>query len=140
MFLAWLKTESFFPGAALLFRCKYIPGLQSDFFLDKLGTMNYTYSSLLNRINKYNTKMLASNIHDELKVALQLYKYTLKDWAATLKKPDGSVGVSSTAVILNSQGREETPWIRSEIENLISKAQTTFPDFYDFHYKKAASE
>jgi len=84
--------------------------------------------------------MLASNIHDELKVALHLYKYTLKDWAATLKKPDGSVGVSSTAVILNAQGREETPWLRSEIENLISKAQTTFPDFYDFHYKKAASE
>ena len=84
--------------------------------------------------------MLASNIHEDLKVALQLYKLTLKDWAATLKKPDGTVGVSSTAVILNAQGREDTPWLRGEIEHLISKAQTTFPDFYDFHCKKAASE
>jgi len=83
--------------------------------------------------------MTESNIHKDLTVALGLFKLTLKEYASTRTKPDGSVGVSPSMVIHCAQGREETAWLRSNIETLISKARETFPDFYEFHERKAVS-
>jgi len=77
--------------------------------------------------------MLLHNVHKELTKALHLYDLTLKAWSAQLIKPDGSIGVSSSMVIRCAQGREETEWLRKEIEQLISKAHEDFPDFYAFH-------
>ena len=84
--------------------------------------------------------MTESNIHEELTMALRLFKLTLKDWAASRKKPDGSVGVTPSMVLHCAQGREDTAWLRSDIETLISKAHKTFPDFYDFHERKAVTK
>ena len=70
------------------------------------------------------------NLHQELKTALMLRGCTLTKFAKTLKKPDGTVGVSHTAVIRVAQFREQTDWIRKEIEKTIKESRRQYPQYW----------
>lgn len=70
------------------------------------------------------------NLHNELKEALRANRQTLVAFAASLQKPDGSIGVSHTAVIRVAQGREATPWIRAAIKEKIRWAKKKYPEYY----------
>lgn len=71
------------------------------------------------------------NLHQELKTALMLRGSNLSKFAKNLKKPDGSIGVSHTAVIRVAQYREQTGWIRQEIEKAIKKSKKRFPEYWE---------
>lgn len=111
-----------------------------DFLFDKFETPNYTpqcyLTELLNLIEKKRKKMPQNNIHEPLTLALKLFNLTLKEWSGNLVKPDGTKGVSSSMVIRSAQGREESDWLRSEIEAVITKAHQTFPDYYAYHSRE----
>lgn len=71
------------------------------------------------------------NIHQDLKTALMLRGSSITKFARNLKKPDGSVGISHTAVIRVAKNFEETDWIRNEIEVTIRNSKTTFPEYWN---------
>lgn len=75
--------------------------------------------------------------HKELKTALMLFGTNLTAWAAKLKKPDGSIGVSRTAVTRVAQGHDEITWIEEEVDRVIEQAHKRFPQFYA--HKKSES-
>lgn len=70
------------------------------------------------------------SLHQELKTALMLRGSSLSEFAKNLQKPDGSVGVSHTAVIRVAQNHEQTAWIRMEIETAIKKSRKQFPGYW----------
>lgn len=70
------------------------------------------------------------NIHGELKLALMLKRMQLKEFAKTLVRPNGTKGVSHTAVIRVAQNHESTPWLRDAIQQLINDSKQEFPDFW----------
>lgn len=70
------------------------------------------------------------SLREELKVALHACRQTLTDFAHSLQKPDGSKGVSHTAVIRVAQGKEDTPWIRKAIKQKIRQAKEEYPKYY----------
>jgi hypothetical protein len=70
------------------------------------------------------------NLHQELKTALMLRGTSLSKFAKNLKKPDGTIGVSHTAVIRVAQNREQTDWIRKEIVKAIKNSRKTFPEYW----------
>jgi len=74
-----------------------------------------------------------SDVHDDLKIALKLLDLRLVDFAVSLKRPDGNIGISHTAVIRVAKGQDETMWIRQEIMALIRKAHRLFPEYYKYH-------
>jgi hypothetical protein len=71
-----------------------------------------------------------SNLHQDLKTALMLRGSNITRFAKTLKKPDGTVGVSHTAVIRVAQNHEQTHWIRKEIEKVIQASRKRFPEYW----------
>jgi hypothetical protein len=73
---------------------------------------------------------MSFNKHEELKEALRLFNETITGFANSLEKPDGSIGVSRTAVIYVAQGRHSTEWIQLAIESKIQEAKETFPGYY----------
>lgn len=70
------------------------------------------------------------NLHQDLKTALMLKGSNLTRFARTLEKPDGSIGVSHTAVIRVAQNHEKTDWIRQEIQKVIRTSRRRFPEFW----------
>ena len=70
------------------------------------------------------------NIHGELKLALMLKRMQLKDFAMSLVRPNGTKGVSHTAVIRVAQNYESTPWLREAIQQLILDSKQEFPEFW----------
>ncbi len=74
--------------------------------------------------------MSSVSLHKELKHALAASYSTITEFAANLEKPDGSVGVSHTAVIRTAQGKDVTPWIVEAIENKIEQAKNEYPKYY----------
>jgi len=54
----------------------------------------------------------------------------LLHFAKTLIKPDGRVGVSHTAVIRVAQNREQTAWLRHEIESTVRNSKQQFPEYW----------
>lgn len=79
-----------------------------------------------------------NNLHNDLSVALRLFNITLTDWSASLKRPNGTVGVSAPTVIRCAQGKEPTPWLREKITDLIRASHATFPGYYLYHARKQA--
>jgi len=70
------------------------------------------------------------NIHGELKLALLLKRMQLKEFAKDLVRPNGTKGVSHTAVIRVAQHHESTPWLREAIQQLILDSKQEFPEFW----------
>jgi len=70
------------------------------------------------------------NIHGELKLALMLKRMQLKEFANDLVRPNGTKGVSHTAVIRVAQHHESTPWLREAIQQLILDSKQEFPEFW----------
>lgn len=70
------------------------------------------------------------DFHAELKTALSLEGTTLSGFAKNLKKPNGQVGISHTALIRVAQHHEDTPWIRTLIKDVIKKSRLTYPEFW----------
>ena len=70
-------------------------------------------------------------LHQELKTALMLQGSSISEFAKKLMKPDGTVGVSHTAVIRVAQNREQTGWIRHEIDSIIRKSRQQFPEYWE---------
>ena len=76
--------------------------------------------------------MAGNMLYVHLKAALLLFDLTLSDWAGSLEKPDGSIGVSHTAVTQIAKGNHDSPkWIRDEILDLINRARKEHPEFYE---------
>jgi hypothetical protein len=71
------------------------------------------------------------NIHNDLKIALRLQGVTIRAWGKSLKKPDGSVGISHTAVIRVARGDDKTSWIRTAIESLIDRTKLEYPAAFE---------
>lgn len=71
-----------------------------------------------------------NTLHSELKTALMLLGSNISAFGRSLTKPDGTQGVSHTAVILVAQGKDETQWILDEINTVIKKARRRFPEYY----------
>lgn len=78
-------------------------------------------------------KTEGTKLHEEMTTALKLFDTTLKEWSAGLVKPNGEVGVTSTAVIRCAKGQETIEWILREIHGLITEARKTFPGYYSYH-------
>jgi hypothetical protein len=74
--------------------------------------------------------MKADLLHKELKEALKASYDTISAWAAQLQKPDGTNGVSHTAVIQATQDPQGTPWIREAARQKIRQAKRDYPKFY----------
>lgn len=74
--------------------------------------------------------MADNTLHVELKKALMLFDLSISEWARGLEKPDGSVGISHTAVIQVAQRKDTTQWILDEINDVIHKAHREFPEYY----------
>lgn len=72
-----------------------------------------------------------SNLHLHLKTALMLQGVSISQFAKTLIKPNGKVGVSHTAVIRVAQNREQTPWLRHEIELTVRRSKQQFPEYWN---------
>ena len=83
--------------------------------------------------------MPQNNIHEPFSTALKLFNITLKEWSKNRIKPDGALGVHPSMVIRCAKGREDSEWLRTDIEQLIEKAHETFPDFYAYHNKEKAA-
>lgn len=73
---------------------------------------------------------MSFNKHKELKEALRLFNETITGFANNLVKPNGSIGITRTAVILVAQGKSETEWIQQAIESKIQEAKEAFPGYY----------
>jgi len=63
-------------------------------------------------------------------MALMLKRMHLKEFAQSLKRPNGVQGVSHTAVIRVAQHHESTPWLRDAIKDLINESRKNYPDFW----------
>lgn len=72
-----------------------------------------------------------SNLHVQLKTALRLKGISISQFAKSLIKPDGRIGVSHTAVIRVAQNREQTPWLRHEIESTVRSSKQQFPEYWN---------
>lgn len=70
-------------------------------------------------------------LHNELKTALWLLDLTISSYARNLKKPDGTIGVSHTAVIRVAQEHDEIAWIKDDIKKIIRRAKREFPGYYE---------
>jgi len=70
------------------------------------------------------------NFHADLKTALSLEGTTLSGFAKNLRKPNGQVGISHTALIRVAQHHEDTPWIRTLIKDFIRKSRLTYPEYW----------
>ena len=70
------------------------------------------------------------DIHAELKTALSLEGISLSAFAKNIKKPNGDVGITHTALIRVAQHHEDTPWIRRLIKNLIQESRSTYPEYW----------
>ena len=81
-------------------------------------------------INEFKMSNKRSNLHTQLKTALRLEGISLSHFAKTLIKPDGRIGVSHTAVIRVAQNREQTPWLRHEIESTVRSSKQQFPEYW----------
>lgn len=68
--------------------------------------------------------------HKAFKRALMLEEKTIAEYAATLVKPDGTVGVSTTSVIRTAQGYEGIPWLIDEIDKTIAESRKKFSSYY----------
>lgn len=68
--------------------------------------------------------------HNQLKEASRLLNTSITKFAANLTKPDGTKGVSHTAVIRVAQGYDHTEWIQHEIDAFIARARAEFPEYY----------
>ena len=68
--------------------------------------------------------------HDDFKTALRLFNTSIAEFSRNLIRPDGTKGVSRTAVTRVSQGHEEIEWIAIEIDRVINKARNAFPEYY----------
>jgi hypothetical protein len=71
------------------------------------------------------------DLHQNLKTALMLQGISISKFAKSLIKPDGRVGVSHTAVIRVAQNREQTPWLRHEIEATVRTSRQQFPEYWN---------
>ncbi|MFH5833769.1 hypothetical protein [Halalkalibaculum sp. DA384] len=67
--------------------------------------------------------MSKTQLHTDLKIAVEILGTSISEFGRSLTKPDGSSGLSHTAVIRVAQGKEHTPWIKHEIYKLIAKAR-----------------
>ncbi|MDZ7660453.1 hypothetical protein [Fodinibius sp.] len=74
------------------------------------------------------------NTHQQLKFALGINRKSLKGFANTLKKPDGSIGISHTALIRVAQDTDKTPWIREIIESTINQSKDKHPSIWEEFY------
>lgn len=81
-------------------------------------------------INEFKMSNKTSKLHTQLKTALRLEGISLSHFAKNLIKPNGNVGVSHTAVIRVAQNREQTPWLRHEIETTIRNSKQEFPEYW----------
>jgi len=72
-----------------------------------------------------------SNLHLQLKTALMLQGMSISQFSKRLIKPNGKVGVSHTAVIRVAQNREQTPWLRHEIELTVRRSKQQFPEYWN---------
>jgi len=70
------------------------------------------------------------DIHADLKTALSLDGISLSAFAKNIKKPNGEVGITHTALIRVAQHHEDTPWIRGLIKNLIKESRSTYPEYW----------
>ncbi len=74
--------------------------------------------------------LIKQDFHAEFKTALLLEGKTLSGFAKNLRKPNGQVGISHTALIRVAQHHENTPWIRTLIKDVIKKSKLTYPEFW----------
>ena len=74
--------------------------------------------------------LIKQNFHADLKTALLLEGKTLSGFAKSLTKPNGQIGISHTALIRVAQRHEDTPWIRTLINDVIKKSKSTHPEFW----------
>lgn len=88
------------------------------------------------RIKRIKSSKIETDLHTQLKTALKLLDMELKEFAAGLAKPDGTRGISHTAVIRVAKEYDNTQWIKEEIHALINKAHRLFPDYYEYHLEK----
>lgn len=72
--------------------------------------------------------------HTQLKFALGIRRKSLKGFANTLKKPDGSIGITHTALIRVAQDSDKTPWIREVINSTINESKRKHPDIWKEFY------
>lgn len=70
------------------------------------------------------------DIHADLKTALSLDGISLLAFAKQIRKPNGDVGITHTALIRVAQHHEDTPWIRTLIKNLIKESRSTYPEYW----------
>lgn len=68
--------------------------------------------------------------HAELKTAVKILKTSISEFARTLTKPDGTTGISHTAVIRVATGQDDTEWIGNKIDELIAKAKAENPEYF----------
>lgn len=81
--------------------------------------------------------LIKQDFHAELKTALSLEGITLSGFAKSLRKPNGQIGISHTALIRVAQHHEDTPWIRTLIKDFIKNSRVTYPEFWN---KKDAAQ
>jgi len=77
-----------------------------------------------------------NDMHYKLKVALLVRRVGIKEFANTLKKPDGTIGISHQALIRVAQDKEKTPWIRSVIHNTIKETSKDYPNIWEELFKR----
>jgi hypothetical protein len=71
------------------------------------------------------------NTHSQLKFALGISQRSLKGFANTLTKPDGSIGISHAALIRVAQDTDKTPWIREVINRTINQSKKKHPSIWE---------
>lgn len=74
--------------------------------------------------------MNTSILHVELKKALHVLDTNISAWARQLQKPDGSVGITRSAVIQVAKGKSNTDWIQRAIKAAITRARREYPQYY----------
>lgn len=77
-----------------------------------------------------------TDTHYKLKVALLVRKIGIKEFANSLVKPDGTVGISHQALIRVAQDKEKTPWIRSVIHKTIKETRNEYPNIWEELFSK----
>lgn len=77
-----------------------------------------------------------NDMHFKLKVALLVRRVGIKEFANTLKKPDGTIGISHQALIRVAQDKEKTPWIRSVIHNTIKETSKDYPNIWEELFRR----
>jgi hypothetical protein len=78
---------------------------------------------------------MSIDLHNALKTALRLENQTLTDFAGTITKPDGSIGISYSFLIRVAQGREHTEYILKAIHNKVAESQARYPQYYKVQMK-----